>query len=57
MSDTLDNRSLAEIHDAIVERIQELNNHQLTKKEAEESARNLLCYCSKDIEIAEKIDE
>ena len=57
MSDVTDNRSLSEIHDAIVDRIQELNDHQLTRKEAEEAARNLLGYCYKVIEIAEQSDE
>jgi len=52
MVDTEDDRSLSDIHDAIVERIQELNDNQLTQKEAEEAARNLLGFCNKVIEIS-----
>ena len=57
MSEIADNRSLAEIHDAIVGRIQELNDHKLDPKEADEAARNLLGYCYKVVEIAEQSDE
>ncbi len=48
-----DNRTLAEIHDSIVERIQALNENKLTHKEAEEAAQSLLGFCYKIFEIAE----
>lgn len=53
MVDSEDNRSLAEIHDSIVERIQILNDHKLTRKEADEAAKSLLGFCYKILEIAE----
>ncbi len=52
MTQMQDDRSLSDIHDAIVERIQELNDNKLTQKEAEEAARNLLGFCNKIIEIS-----
>ncbi len=53
MADSDDNRTLAEIHDSIVERIQILNDNKLTRKEAEDAAQSLLGFCYKIFEIAE----
>ena len=40
-----DKRSLSEINESIVNRIMDLNNNQMSKKEAEEAAQNLLGFC------------
>ncbi len=53
MADSEDNRSLAEIHEAIALRIQVLNDNKLTRKEADDAAKSLLGFYYKVLEIAE----